>query len=326
MTRLILACIAFATAGLVGVEQAAGEEFEFLSSTEPAGTAAEPDSTVVGQTSGGDLVGILGPGCCHGEPLTCGGGLSCCERPYGLGSLCGGSCGWQGRLIPYMWLSEMYGEVTVRNRTADVGINTRELLDILEHNTHMAALGRVELQRERLGLLFDGYYVYAGLGQSLERIDFSSNFRMAILELALTYELEGLAEKLHLPCGSRLDLLAGGRYWLLEGGLTVTGQGPLGLTASADGDRDWVDPIIGGRIRVPVSELLTLQVRGDVGGFGWGRASDFTWNVEAVVEYRCSCNCALWLGYRVLDVDQQIDEFGYDMNIRGPLSAVVFEF
>jgi hypothetical protein len=52
--------------------------------------------------------------------------------------------------------------------------------------------------------------------------------------------------------------------------------------------RGWFDPIVGCRLRVRLRERLTEQVRGDIGGFDIGEASRFTWNVEALLEVRCS--------------------------------------
>lgn len=116
---------------------------------------------------------------------------------------------------------------------------------------------------------------------------------------------------------------AEGRYWLVGGDVTVTG--PRGNSVSSSGAREWVDPIIGARVASPLGEGLLFRLRGDIGGFG--AASDFTWNIEAMGEYRCSECCGIQLGYRVLDVDYaRGDGFAYDVNYRGPVAMVVFDF
>ena len=74
---------------------------------------------------------------------------------------------------------------------------------------------------------------------------------MAIVDIAGTYNLLSDPEYFSVPYVSRFDLLAGIRYWLLDGGLTITG--PLGNTASDSGEKEWVDPIIGGRIITPLN-------------------------------------------------------------------------
>ena len=75
---------------------------------------------------------------------------------------------------------------------------------------------------------------------------------------------------------------------------------------------------------------MTAQVRGDFGGFDIGDASKFTWNIEAIVEYRCSACCSLMAGWRWLDIDRESAsgnrKFGFDINMNGPIMGIVFDF
>jgi len=140
--------------------------------------------------------------------------------------------------------------------------------------------------------------------------------------------VQAVPDLLGLPCGSQFEMLAGVRYVALSAGLTVTG--PRGNSVSASGTEDWFDPIVGCRLRVPLGERLTGQVRGDIGGFDIGEASRFTWNIEALLEIRCTERCSLFGGYRWLDIDQVSgdgrDRFGFDMNLNGPLVGFVLDF
>jgi hypothetical protein len=123
--------------------------------------------------------------------------------------------------------------------------------------------------------------------------------------------------------------LAGGRYWMLDGGGTLTG--PLGLlSVSFGGKKEWIDPFFGGRVIVPLGEVANLHLRGDIGGFDWGTASDFTWNLESLIEVPLSSCSMLRGGYRVLDVDQQrgsgSQRFAWDVQFRGPVMELVLVF
>ena len=40
----------------------------------------------------------------------------------------------------------------------------------------------------------------------------------------------------------------------------------------------WVDPFVGGRIFIPLDKKWYLGLRGDIGGFGIGNASDLALN------------------------------------------------
>lgn len=238
--------------------------------------------------------------------------------------------GYHVRFAPYGWLPEMYGDVMIRNFTTEFGVTTRDMLNLVEHNVHFMFAGQMEVEQGPWTAMATGLYIYAGFANSIGRLNFSGNFSFAIVDAALAYEVDGLADMLHLPDGVKLETLAGGRYWLLDGGVSVAGTGPLGLAASRDSKREWVDPIVGGRITLPFSSTDRIRFRGDVGGFDWWGASEFTWNVEAMYEHRWSSSCTLLAGYRILNVDYQRgggrDAFSFDTQIRGPVSSLAFDF
>jgi hypothetical protein len=235
---------------------------------------------------------------------------------------------WNFRVIPYMWAFGLEGDLTVRRVTAPVDLSIGKMLDIFVNELNFAAIGQIEASNGRVGMIFNGIYADISPGKEVRRLDFSSDFRMSLLDWTATCELPGVAEALPLPCGSRLEALAGVRYYYLSAGITVTG--PRGNSATGSGTEEWLDPIIGTRLRVPLCGCLTAQVRGDIGGFDIGDASRFSWNIEAMLEYRCSSRCSLLAGYRWLDVDYERgsgrNQFGFDMNMNGPVIGLTFDF
>lgn len=243
------------------------------------------------------------------------------DKPFGPLPLCRVSFG------PYGWMPETYGQVGIRNVTSNIGVSTRDMLNLIEHNAHFVFAGQMELERGRWSVSSSGLYIYAGFGRDVGRLSFSGNGSLAIVDAALGYEIAGLAEGLGLPQGSEIELLAGTRYWLLGGAVTATG--PLGNTATRGNDVDWVDPVFGGRLTWAVRPDLRVRVRGDVGGFGWWSASEQTWNVEAMLEKRWASHSTLAAGYRVLDVDYQRggpNRFSFDVQMRGPVAVVSFDY
>lgn len=262
------------------------------------------------------------------QPLCCTCNQTCSDESSGLEKMLGCFSGCQVKFVPYGWLFEVHGQSTVRGVSNEIDLTTREMLNLLEHNVHFVFSGQLELQNGSWGLIINGFYVNAGFGNQIRRFDFSANYKQAIVDVTAAYALEGMPDFLCLPAGSRVELLAGGRYWMLDGGVTVTG--PMGGTASANGEREWVDPIVGSRITMPISSNLGMQFRADVGGFDWGNASKFTWNVEAMIQYRCSESCSLLVGYRLLDVDYTRDSgnerFALDAQFRGPVAGLAIEF
>ena len=116
-----------------------------------------------------------------------------------------------------------------------------------------------------------------------------------------------------------LDLMGSARYWHeeLDVSLNVTGtltadiqklglvlQRSKSLAVAHSGALEWVDPVVGARLRHQMASGAELTLIGDVGGFGAG--SDFSW--QAVATYGFDVNCfgtplRTVVGYRALAVD-----------------------
>ena len=77
------------------------------------------------------------------------------------------------------------------------------------------------------------------------------------------------------------DVLAGARLWATDTELSL--KPGLGPGLSSDDQEVWVDPIIGLRGFMGVTDKVGLRAYGDVGGFGL--ASDITYQVFGSVNY-----------------------------------------
>jgi hypothetical protein len=148
-----------------------------------------------------------------------------------------------------------------------------------------------------------------------------------------------------------VDLLAGFRYWYLKSEIgvdlpaatvTVNGVpvdpgtlpdidlGPIelpgellrGAHRSFDESWDWVDPILGLRTRIDLTDRLFVGLLGDGGGFGIGSASHSTWQAAGVVGWKLSERWSLRAGYKAVAFDR--DEI--DLTFHGPVMAVGYRF
>ncbi len=101
-----------------------------------------------------------------------------------------------------------------------------------------------------------------------------------------------------------------------------------GMEAAASADaaasRDWIDPFIGLRFGCHLSDALVMQIYGDIGGFGVG--SELTWQAVAGLGWKVSKNTVLELGYRILDIDYDQDQFIFDMSMSGFATGVRYSF
>lgn len=106
------------------------------------------------------------------------------------------------------------------------------------------------------------------------------------------------------------------------GDVEIPGVTVGGLDADLEETVDWVDPILGLRARVDLGERLWAGVRGDLGGFGIGSASDFTWQAMALLGWRLSEHWILSGGYRGLGYDRE----PFDLVQHGPILGLSYRF
>jgi hypothetical protein len=157
---------------------------------------------------------------------------------------------------------------------------------------------------------------------------------MAIVEIGAAYEVARAG-----PLA--FDVLGGARYWYQEADLSLEVArtieiGDLELAGTRafarSGSVDWLDPVIGARVRYAVAPGHELFLRGDIGGFGVG--SDFSW--QAIGGY--GFDFGAWqgitfsgiVGYRALYVDYAHGfgrtRYEFDMLQHGPVLGVSMRF
>ncbi len=138
-----------------------------------------------------------------------------------------------------------------------------------------------------------------------------------------------------------MDLYAGARYWYQQmdldfsvagtidnGGLIISGAKAI----AKSGTVDWVDPLVGVRLRHQYAPGKEVFVRGDVGGFGAG--SQFSWNVLGAINYAIAKGSAYdvsaYLGYRALSVDYAQGEgrsrYEFNMIEHGPVIGLTVKY
>jgi opacity protein-like surface antigen len=216
------------------------------------------------------------------------------------------SDGWRLSVMPYAWFSGISGDMTVRQRTVHVDVGFSEIFDALKFGgaVHM------EAQKGRWGLLLDPTYMALSTTKHLNIVDTKLTFDMWLVEFGGFYRLGDWSGARRFP--SSLDVLVAGRYWNLDTQLDI---GPL----SREARNDWIDPFIGLRWIVQLTEGLSLQFRGDIGGFGIDDASKLTWNVYAGPAVQLSKHISLLAVYRALYVDREKSrDLGAKMTLAGP--------
>jgi len=265
---------------------------------------------------------------------------------------------WQFSFTPYGWMTSVNGDATARGHTVDIDAS---FFDIVEKSDSiMALMGYFEARKGRFGFFTD--VVWEDLSFDVHR-DVSRNpfarlpnvnvsikanaqldYQSTIIQSGIAYELA------RWPGGggayTALDVMGSARYWNQEVDVSLQLTGTLtaelqrlglelrrsgSLAVARSGDLEWVDPVVGARLRHQMISGAELTLYGDVGGFGVG--SDFSW--QAVATYAFDVNCfgtplRTVVGYRALAVDySENGRFGrnnLDFVQHGPVMGVSFRW
>jgi hypothetical protein len=210
---------------------------------------------------------------------------------------------WTFDMSLYGLAAGMSGDVGIGPVNAEVDFGFDKVWDNLE----FAAMGMVRVGYDRWALTTD--VVFMGLQSSKDGVTVEMDQWM--VEPTVSYRVSKYFEP-----------LAGARYNNLSGEI----RGPLGRNPG--GTQDWWDPIVGANLGLPLGKNFSLNLRGDLGGFGVG--SDFTWQAFPYLNWRFTQWGSLQAGYRWLYMDYETgsdaSRFKYDMLNQGPQIGITFQF
>lgn len=250
---------------------------------------------------------------------------------------------WVLTVTPYGWVTWLNGDQTVRGRTVKLDVNPIELI---RHLDSVPFMGYAEARKGPIAFYTDIFYADLGLGASSVKSrslhpDIGGtlsaaaglDFQQAIVEVGGAYEV--------MRGQTAVDLLAGARYWHQDASLKLNITGTLDVSdlilrkdvaLARSGSVDWVDPVIGARIRHHVGPGKELVLRADIGGFGVG--SQFSWNALAAYSWEIAVRDGVIysgvLGYRALAVDYEQGsgrtKYEYDVLQHGPITGLTMKF
>jgi hypothetical protein len=228
---------------------------------------------------------------------------------------------WEFRLIPYLWFIGSTGELTVNGETADLDAGFSDIWD----NLNIVAMGQFEARKGDWTFALDGLYLDLRDRSESWLVKTRSNLRYGIIESFAACRF------VSLPLGGgpdpptlEFEEIFGGRF------VYAKSQTDIFPGSGLSDSRWWLDPFIGFRIACRTAGPWTVRLRGDIGGFGIGTASDFTWNFSSALDYRLSTAVSLSAAYRVLAIDNLQgggdNRSGFNGRIYGPALGVVFCF
>ena len=227
---------------------------------------------------------------------------------------------WHFRVTPYAWAPGLYGDVTVRGRSADLDASFLDILDKTDSIVGISA--HMEVTKGRFGVFGDIFYVKTEV-EDAGAINLDVTTRMWFIDFGGQFRV--LDTTVDRVPGFTVDVYGGGRYTFLELDLDTPG------VPSANQSREWIDPIVGARVGIHFSEHVFLLFAGDVGGFGVG--SDFAWQILGLFGYKWQASGVEWAvvaGYRALGQDYTAGSgptrFRWDVVMHGPVLGFTVGF
>lgn len=205
---------------------------------------------------------------------------------------------WVVRIAPYLWATSLDGNAEVGRIKADVDVSFSDILKDLSLGGMLLA----DVQKGRFGVAVNGVFARVSPDNEVGPIEIDTTSDTVQIGVAPYYRVVDWTYRTS-SSGKPLKLVvepeAGFRFTYLRVELEVRGIG-----RSVDESESWVDPLIGSRFGIDLSDHWNLTAEADVGGFGVG--SDFAWNAQAFLGYRTSLfgvPTTLAAGYRALSQD-----------------------
>lgn len=256
--------------------------------------------------------------------------------------------------MSYNWAIGINGNMTAANQTIGADLS---FIDFLSKSSAfpLQFAGRGEARNGPVSIYGDLAWMQLRFSGSAAQLrspfadigvaasaDAHMKLTIAIGEAGGAYELARW--KLIGPASSftALDAYAGLRYWYLDVDLSLNtvsaassqllGLSQVGAKSIAkSGGLQWVDPVLGMRVRHEFAPGEEFQVRGDIGGFGAG--SKFSWEFYGGYSRDFEFNglkLASMIGYRALSVDYSQSSNGRQSGINailhGPVTGLSLRF
>lgn len=190
---------------------------------------------------------------------------------------------WQFELTPYLWAASIKASVVPNSNNTGPTDDDYDFF-LLDHLDAVASATFVA-RKQRLSLLFDGFY--AKYSDQINRRFTDTDLEMALgfVETSVGYQL--MKE-------NDVTLIIGVRNIYVDTTVDIT-PGP-----SVTLDESWLDPLIGIQATFPVAEDWSVSLRGDIGG---GHDTEYVFNSLINVHYKMTEHTSLKMGYRYMKAE-----------------------
>lgn len=223
---------------------------------------------------------------------------------------------WEFTITPYAWLAGISGDIAQFGAPpVQVDASFSNVIDFFDFGGMVAA----EVRNGPFGVMADLTYVKLSGASATPRGVLATT--AALTTSSLMFTAAGEYRLIEDDYGS-LDVLAGLRTWSVDTELSFQGGALNGVSVS-DGNT-WVDPLLGVKGRLKLSDNFYLTGWLMAGGFGV--SSDFMWDAMGAAGYQFNDTVSAVVGYRAVGVDYRNGAFVYDVVQQGPIIGLTVKF
>jgi hypothetical protein len=227
---------------------------------------------------------------------------------------------WSFAIAPYLWMVSLDGNATVGPIKADVDVPFKDALEDLS----FGGMALATVRKGRFGFFFNGLFTRVSPDDSVGPFDLDVTSDLAQIGAGPFYRVVDWTYRESADGSPRrfvLEPYAGARWNYLRIELEVRGGRQF------DQSQAWVDPVVGTRFGLDLTDNWILAGAGDVGGVVAG--SDYAWNVQGYLVYRTKLfgrDTAFSLGYRAMHINYDDDNFEWDVTQYGPIIGTSIRF
>lgn len=220
---------------------------------------------------------------------------------------------WNYEATVYLFMPETKTSISSPTGSLDGSLSFSDALS----NLDFAFMGAFGASNGRWSVLGDYMYTDLSFGNATPGAAFGNLNSELSTQILNGY----VAYRFYENAVAQIDVAGGFRWFSTETNLTLTPGLAAGRSSSVDDD--WVDPVIGVRARVALSDRWASTAFFDYGGFSSGSE---TWQALITADYALNENWLLRGGYRYISVDHTTNGNNFEFSQSGLMFGATYRF
>ncbi len=220
---------------------------------------------------------------------------------------------WKNFLAVYAWPQAITGDFKVKGVEDNLDVTYSDVFDKLK----AFFLAHYEGLSGNWGVWLDGSYA---------QLEANNDHPGGVIPGRRQYKVNQWLVELAIPYRFAwnpvvADAFIGGRYSRMYAEVAIPSR-----ALKTDNTIQWVDPFVGARVFIPLDKKWYIGLRGDIGGFGIGKASDLALNGSVSINWQINELFSLHAGYRAYYLKYNEDEHEWNATQHGPWLGIGLTF